>query len=392
VSDNPTTAGRRKQGVIAYGLAGFAAVFVARLVFDNPLDAVGMLYVIPVALFAAHFGARVGLLSGVLAFMLTILWTVAADVSFGPVGYVTRAAGPLFVGIAVGRLVEQRERVERASTRWFEMSNSMLCEASAAGAFTRVNGAWTEILGYAREELLAQPFISFVHPDDRERTAKATAALADGPADLVAFENRYRAKDGSWHWLSWSARSDGERIYGVAKDVTERKQLETEKEQLLARVAAMARTDQLTGLPNRRAWDEELRRELERARRSGHQVSVVMLDLDGLKEMNDRGGHQAGDELLQNASIAWRTALRLSDFIARFGGDEFAVVLPEASSEEGILALIERLREAMPDGQTCSAGVATWDGSESAEHLIARADGALYQAKRAGRDRVCAAA
>ena len=351
-----------------------------------------MLYVVPVALIAANFGTRAGLLAGAFAFSLSVVWTVALDVSLGPMGYFTRAAGPLFVGAAVGRLIEQRQAVERRSTRWFEMSNSMLCEASAAGAFTRVNSAWTEVLGYEREELLAQPFISFVHPDDRERTANATASLSEGPADLVAFENRYRAKDRSWHWLSWTARSDGERIYGVAKDVTDRKQLEMEKERLLARFEAMARTDQLTGLPNRRAWDEELRRELERARRGSHPVSVVMLDLDGLKQMNDQEGHQAGDELLQSAAIAWSTVLRVSDLIARYGGDEFAVVLPEATSEEGILTLIERLREAMPEGQTCSAGIATWDGSESAEHLIARADAALYEAKRSGRDRVCAAA
>jgi diguanylate cyclase (GGDEF)-like protein/PAS domain S-box-containing protein len=383
---------RRKRRALAYGSAGFAAVFAARLIAESPSDAVSILYVVPVAFFAAHFGVRAGLLAGAFAFALTMLWTTIGDVSLTPMGYFSRGAAPIFVGAAVGRLVEDRHKVERQSTRWFEMSNSMLCEASAQGVFTRVNGAWTDVLGYTSEELMSEPFISFVHPDDRERTVEATAALGEGPADLVAFENRYRARDGSWHWLSWTARSDGERIYAVAKDVTDRKKLEMDRERLLARVEAMARTDQLTGLPNRRAWDEELRRELERARRSGQPVSVVMLDLDGLKQVNDLEGHQAGDELLQNAATAWRTVLRISDFIARYGGDEFAVVLPETESEQGILALIERLREAMPEAQTCSAGVATWNGGESAEHLIARADAALYDAKRAGRDRVCAAA
>jgi diguanylate cyclase (GGDEF)-like protein/PAS domain S-box-containing protein len=383
---------RRKQRALAYGSAAFVAVFAVRMISENPSDAVSMLYVVPVAFFAAHFGVRAGLIAGALAFALTIFWTAIQDVSLAPMGYFTRCAAPMFVGAAVGRLVETRQEVERQSTRWFEMSNSMLCEASTKGVFTRVNGAWTDVLGYSREELMSEPFISFVHPEDWQRTVDATAALGEGPADLVAFENRYRAKDGSWHWLSWTARSDGERIYGVAKDVTDRKQLEMDRERLLARVEAMARTDQLTGLPNRRAWDEELRRELERARRGGHPVSVVMLDLDGLKQVNDEQGHQAGDELLQSASIAWRGVLRLSDFIARYGGDEFAVVLPETDSEEGILTLIERMREAMPEGQTCSAGVAGWNSAESAEHLIARADAALYDAKRAGRDRVCAAA
>jgi diguanylate cyclase len=121
-------------------------------------------------------------------------------------------------------------------------------------------------------------------------------------------------------------------------------------------------------------------------------VSVVVLDLDHFKELNDEHGHQAGDDFLRDAAIAWRIVLRESDFIARYGGDEFIVLLPETAESEGLVFLTERLREAMPPGRTCSAGAATWDGEESAEQLIARADAALYEAKREGRDRVRAAA
>jgi diguanylate cyclase (GGDEF)-like protein len=152
----------------------------------------------------------------------------------------------------------------------------------------------------------------------------------------------------------------------------------------------MARTDQLTGLPNRRAWDEELRRELARSARSTEAVCVVIIDLDHFKAFNDERGHPAGDALLREAAIAWRVCLRVTDVIARYGGEEFAALLPACPPHEA-LQIVKRLRAATPEGQTCSAGVAYWDGSESPEDLVGRADAALYEAKRAGRDRVVTA-
>lgn len=185
----------------------------------------------------------------------------------------------------------------------------------------------------------------------------------------------------------WSSYSDGRQVYSVAQDITDRKRLEDEREELLERVEAMARTDALTGLPNRRALDEELRRELARAGRHEHVLAVVMIDLDRFKDYNDANGHQAGDRLLGEIGRAWRTHLRLSDFVARYGGEEFAALLPACPPDEAIAA-VERLRLAIPEFQTCSAGVAYWDGKEGPEALIGRADIALYQAKREGRDRV----
>jgi diguanylate cyclase (GGDEF)-like protein len=159
-----------------------------------------------------------------------------------------------------------------------------------------------------------------------------------------------------------------------------------ERVALLARMAAMARTDELTGLPNRRAWDEELDRELARSRRSGEGLSVAMVDLDHFKDFNDAFGHQAGDRLLADAATAWRSEVRNTDFIARYGGEEFSLLLPGCPPESG-KALIERLRAATPMEQTCSAGIAVWDHEEEAESLVARADAALYAAKKGGRDR-----
>ena len=158
-----------------------------------------------------------------------------------------------------------------------------------------------------------------------------------------------------------------------------------ERRRVLESAAQIALTDPLTGLANRRAWEEELRREVARARRSSHRLALVMVDLDHFKQLNDTRGHQAGDSMLAEAAASWRTAVRTTDFLARYGGDEFAMLLPDCPSEYGE-AVIERIRTAIPPGCSASAGIAYWNGAESAEALLARADAALYEAKRAGRD------
>ena len=161
-----------------------------------------------------------------------------------------------------------------------------------------------------------------------------------------------------------------------------------QSEQLEDEIRRSARTDALTGLPNRRAWDEVLPRELARARRDRRPFIVAMVDLDHFKRFNDARGHQAGDSLLGAVARAWGKVVRDSDFIARYGGEEFALALPDCELPEA-LEVAERIRAAVTSGQTCSVGLAQWTRRESAEALMARADRALYEAKRAGRDRVC---
>lgn len=163
-----------------------------------------------------------------------------------------------------------------------------------------------------------------------------------------------------------------------------------ERAELLVQLEESARTDDLTGLPNRRAWEEHLPRELARSRREKRPVCVAMLDLDRFKRFNDDRGHQAGDRLLKQSTAAWVAQLRKSDMLARYGGEEFSLVLPGCTIADAEM-LVERLRASMPSGQTVSAGVACWDGEESSESLLGRADTALYEAKRAGRDRLIAA-
>ncbi len=159
-----------------------------------------------------------------------------------------------------------------------------------------------------------------------------------------------------------------------------------ERGELLGRLEVAARTDDLTGLLNRRAWDEELNREFSRADRDGGPLCVAILDLDKFKLYNDTHGHQAGDRFLKQIAGAWTQTLRAGDILARYGGEEFAVALPGTDLEHA-QQMLERLRGCLPEGQTCSAGVCRWDGVESTESLTARADSALYAAKDAGRDR-----
>jgi diguanylate cyclase (GGDEF)-like protein len=148
----------------------------------------------------------------------------------------------------------------------------------------------------------------------------------------------------------------------------------------------LARVDELTGLPNRRAWAAELPRAMERSRRDGSALSIALLDLDHFKRFNDEFGHPAGDRLLKGASAAWRDALREVDALVRYGGEEFVVLLPGADGAQAA-AVIERLRPVTPGGQTFSAGIATWDTLETSDELFERADRSLYRAKQAGRDR-----
>lgn len=181
----------------------------------------------------------------------------------------------------------------------------------------------------------------------------------------------------------------------------ERVQLDPVKEELIAELAGeaaraierdahvallhrQARTDELTALPNRRAWDEAVSREMSRAERTGEPLCVVLLDLDHFKRFNDEHGHQAGDAHLRRTASAWRRELREIDVLARYGGEEFGVLLPGSTLEEAREA-IDRVRAATPNGQTASAGVVRFDGRESAESVQKRADEALYQAKGAGR-------
>ena len=161
------------------------------------------------------------------------------------------------------------------------------------------------------------------------------------------------------------------------------------RDQLRERSDAFARLalqDPLTGLPNRRAWDDAARARLADAARRGEPLTIAQIDIDNFKAVNDRDGHAAGDAVLRRFAEMWSKQIRAADLLVRIGGDEFALLLPACDLPVAVRTL-ERLRTAVPE-PTCSIGVAQWDGEESAAALLERADRMLYEAKRSGRNRI----
>jgi diguanylate cyclase (GGDEF)-like protein len=160
--------------------------------------------------------------------------------------------------------------------------------------------------------------------------------------------------------------------------------------ELVETLEVAATTNVISGLPNRRAWEERVPLELARARRLQAPFTVAMIDLDRFKACNHEQGHAAGDRLLAECARLWSAELREVDLLARVGGEEFGLALPGCSGTEGV-DVLARLREKTRSLRTISAGIAEWDREEGWMELVARADTALYRAKRDGRDRVAVA-
>ena len=158
-----------------------------------------------------------------------------------------------------------------------------------------------------------------------------------------------------------------------------------ERAELLERLERAAEHDALTGLPNRRRWDEVAAAEVARAARTGAPLTFALLDLDRFKQFNDTRGHLAGDELLREFATAASAELREVDTLARWGGEEFVLALPGCDAA-GAAAVADRIRAAVPRGQSCTVGVAQWVPGRSPAEVLAAADAALYRGKQAGRD------
>lgn len=291
----------------------------------------------------------------------------------------------------ITEMVSRQERADRRARRFFELSHDMLCTMDRRGRCQEANGAWARHLGYTPDELRGKLLLGFTHPDDHERALAEARRLYETGSSAV-LETRVQAKDGSWHWLRTSSTlaPDEGLVYARSTDVTELKGVEAEREELLGQVQDMARHDDLTGLSNRRALHELMPREMARARRSRSPLCVAIVDIDHFKAYNDSHGHLAGDEVLRACAAAWDSSLRGEDTLVRFGGEEFLVLLPDTDPEEAC-ETVERLRAETPMEQTCSAGLACWDFTESIDDLLSRADQALYLAKAGGRDQIAEA-
>ena len=173
--------------------------------------------------------------------------------------------------------------------------------------------------------------------------------------------------------VTWLVEGRRSAEAGLHREIETRKELQRELEHL-------ANHDPLTGVANRRRLQDHLEAALAGAARTGAPLCLISLDLDGFKTFNDEHGHAAGDRLLKAAASAWDSVLRADDVITRMGGDEFLVVLPNCPMEVGV-TVAARLREAVPEGQACSAGITSWNGFDSADEFLLAADQALYRTK-----------
>jgi protein-histidine pros-kinase len=222
---------RRVSTLVAAALL-FAGVFALRVLFNDPQQPISLLYAIPVALIAVEFGLVWGLAAATLALGLFALWefTGSHGVDNTPVDYVVRGAVFFVLGGIAGALADRLRRLSAQSTRFWELSSDLLCTAGFDGYFKNLNAAWERTLGWTPQELRAQPFIEFVHPDDRAGTEAEAAGLTSAGHETRNFENRYRCKDGTYRTMLWSAKSipEEELIYAAARDITERKRADAQ--------------------------------------------------------------------------------------------------------------------------------------------------------------------
>jgi diguanylate cyclase (GGDEF)-like protein/PAS domain S-box-containing protein len=275
----------------------------------------------------------------------------------------------------------------------FETAGTGMALATPGGRFLRVNRALCRIAARSEEELLATTLSEITHPDDQLLDERELARLRHG--DSVAQpERRWLRPDGSTVWVEVRASSvdddSEEPVYLLwqVTDVTERRLMEQ-------RLRHLADHDALTGLFNRRRFEEELERHVAHARRYRMEGAVLLIDVDALKAINDSGGHRAGDAVLIAVAGVLRNRLRQSDVIARFGGDEFAVLLPRATAADAVtvgadLAAGVRADVRTPAGPvTISVGVGELrPGLRSADDAISLADASMYRAKVRGGDGV----
>jgi diguanylate cyclase (GGDEF)-like protein/PAS domain S-box-containing protein len=274
-------------------------------------------------------------------------------------------------------------RPDDGVNKLFEMTSDLLATISLDGRFTLLNPAWEQLLGWSREELQSRPVTEFVHPDDAEQLLGPMRAGEGHPAEVENFTTRTRHRDGSWHWLLWSARRDGATWYAAAKDVTDRMWLERQ-----------ALHDPLTGLPNRMLLMDRARQAMTRLHRSSGVLAMLFIDLDKFKAVNDNLGHDVGDRLLVAVSERLAELMRDSDTIARLGGDEFVILAEELENQGEAMALATRVLDALerpfPLGTAevamlASVGVAvTDDPASDPEAMLREADLAMYKAKGAG--------
>lgn len=289
-----------------------------------------------------------------------------------------------------------------------ENSRDVIIVADFNGNRSYVSAAAAGWGGWLREDLLHQKSLQLIHPDDRANVAATIHDLRSG-AEGALIECRVETKNGEYVWAEVSLRTIRDPVTQVPtgmlksiRDITERKRAEQKLRDAYRAVEALAITDGLTGLANRRQFDQCLSTEWRRCMRNHLPLSLLLIDADLFKSYNDTYGHLRGDSCLrQIAEAAQDVVARPGDLVARFGGEEFAVLLP-CTGNDGAQHVAEEICAAMrtkelphtgvPSGiVTVSVGCATLAPQlgQSSANLIELADEALYCAKRGGRNRVC---
>jgi diguanylate cyclase (GGDEF)-like protein/PAS domain S-box-containing protein len=307
-------------------------------------------------------------------------------------------------GMVLAQDITDRRAVEREITQAEGRFRSAFDEApigmaliSLDGRYLQVNEALCAITGYAAEHLLLSSVDAITHPDDVAAGRSARETLIEGRSDFFRIEKRYMRADGQEVWVDVHATlvcdADGRtsHVLGQIQDITERRRFER-------RLQHLADHDPLTGLLNRRRFEHELARHVSTVGRYGPAGTLLVLDLDDLKLINDSLGHSAGDDIILAVADVMRAEVRDSDPVARLGGDEFALLLPRAGLDEAqavAARLIRAVREEVmvqgpdrPRHVTASIGIAAFDGSgATGDEMLISADLAMYDAKQAGRDR-----
>jgi diguanylate cyclase (GGDEF)-like protein/PAS domain S-box-containing protein len=290
--------------------------------------------------------------------------------------------------------LKQAELRQAEATRLFETAFAEapigIALVGLDGQALRVNHALCRLLGYSEQDFLDKGIADITHPDDLDADLREVERLLASEVQRYSMQKRYITGDGREVWANLSVSlvrdDDGTPIHFISQieDISERKALE-------ASLRHLADHDSLTELYNRRRFEEELERQIARCRRSGEHAALLMIDLDGFKAVNDAHGHGVGDELLRRIAGELRTRLRMTDCIARIGGDEFAIILPHVSVPEAehVRAVIEEMIEAIGvevvDGSTAvgaSVGIERLDAETAGvSEALASADAAMYAAK-----------
>ena len=312
-----------------------------------------------------------------------------------------RVKGFFVLGSDVTQLAAARRELAAQQTRLeaaLDGSSVALWETDLQNGRVYLSEAWAQMLGAPAADTVAtiDELLALLHPDDVEAVQRASVEVMQGRRPVYAVEHRVRARDGEWKWILSRGRvaeRDPEtgralRMIGTNYDITDRRRVEEA-------VQSAAQSDPLTGLANRLLLTDRLRLALTRTLRSGAQIAVLYLDIDRFKDINDRLGHAAGDALLKDFAARLRSSVRASDTVARFGGDEFVVLLDDLKETEHALRVADKIVaecrlplriEGRDVVATTSIGLAFGGAGSDAEALLRRADASLYEAKSAGRD------